>query len=107
MDTLSLDPDIFGPTQAPAAKSARANINPGRKYQPLNIQAKTPARKKKFKLHTDQIVAIVLVGVILVGVLFMILAFVGVFDETGATVNLTPSLTPPSAKDLPVTVTVA
>ena len=64
-----------------------------------------PPTKKKGKLKTDQIVAIVVVSLVLVGVLLMVLAFIGVFNEEGPTVSLTPTVTQP--RDLPVTVTIA
>jgi len=95
-------PDI-GP-YLPASRAARAGVNPGRTYQPLNIKSSAPPRRKK-RLDTDQIVAIVLGGLILLGIFFMVLAFVGVFNESGPTVQLTPALTAP--ENLPVTVTVA
>ena len=81
--------------------------NPVRKHQALDIKPKAPRRQKKRRLSTDQIIALVLLGLVLIGILFLVLAFMGVFNETGPTVPLTPSLTAPLPKNLPVTVTVA
>lgn len=75
---------------------------PLRSAKPLQIQSRTKNRTRRH-LSTDQIVAIVLSSIILVGVVMMVLAFAGVFDETGPTVSLTPPLTPTS-DSIPVTV---
>lgn len=80
---------------------------PGRTYVPLKIKKGGPVRQAKKKLDTDQIVAITLFSVLLVGVFFMVLAFVGVFNEDGPSVSLTPTVTEPAPGSLPVTVTIA
>jgi len=66
---------------------------------PPTPQKVTPAKKPRKKLTTEQIIAIVLLGFVVVGIVMMVLAFVGVFNTTGATISLTPSVSaaPPSS----------
>lgn len=78
---------------------------PARQTIPLKIQSDAPPRKKS-KLSTDQIVAIVLLSVLLVGIIFMTLALTGVFNRTPPTVTITPSVIVPSAP-LPSVIIVA
>jgi hypothetical protein len=54
----------------------------------------TDTKKPRKKLTTEQIIAIVLLGFVVVGIVMMVLAFVGVFNTTGATISLTPSVSP-------------
>lgn len=75
---------------------------PATRYSvPLQIDSTAPQRKKR-KLTTDQIVAIVLLLLILVGVLMMTLALTGVFNRSGPTVSLTPVIVPASGIPSPL-----
>jgi len=49
---------------------------------------------KKRKLTTEQTIALVLLSLVLVGIVMMVLAFIGVFNVAGSTINLTPSTSP-------------
>ena len=82
---------------------------PAARYSvPVQVESPAPQRKKR-KLTTDQIVAIVLVSLILVGVILMTLALCGVFNRSGPTVSLTPVIVPASGipSPLPVIVPIA
>ena len=59
---------------------------------PTPTTLKTKTTKKK-KLTTEQIIAIVLFCFVIVGLVLMGLAFGGVFNVSGATIDLTPTIT--------------
>ncbi len=80
------------PAPAPAPRALAAPSNRSNPTQPT-------ARKK---LSRDQIVAIVLSCFIIAGITVMALAFAGVFNETGPTVALTPTLTPAVGGTVPI-----
>ena len=61
------------------------------------VQQIAQPQKPRKKLTTVQIIAIVLLGFVVVGIVMMVLAFVGVFNTTGPTISLTPSVSPAAA----------
>ncbi len=89
-----MDFDVSEPavdTSVVSVPAMAAPIYSQRVSVPVQVVNAAPQRKSR-KLSTDQIVAIVLLGLILVGVIMMTLALTGVFNRTGPTVNLTPTV---------------
>ena len=59
-----------------------------RKTIPMNLKS----MKKKKKLSTEQIVAIVLIVIVFIGIGMIILAFLGVFNTKVPPVQITPTV---------------
>lgn len=63
---------------------------------PVIVQPTAPKRNKHKPLTTEQIIAIVFLFLILGGVILITLALTGVLNTSPSTVQLTPSVVPPS-----------